>query len=158
RHRNSGRRPPANEPSRTTFLPAVFLPLGTAAAPTNPSPFAFEVESLAVVAGQGVTGGQLLARLADYRELLVEGRAFETEGAVVVDATGGGRPVGVDFLEAKGSASAEAKLVIRSVGKTDPATRTFPFYAALANEAKPYKRGEKTYLSWRYRPGQQVRL
>ena len=71
-----------------------------------------------------------------------------------------GRRVGVDFLEppAKGQPGAETKLVIRTVGRTDPATRTFPFYAALANEAKPYERDGKTYLAWRYRPGRQVRL
>lgn len=122
--------------------------------------FAFEVESLAVAPGQGVTGGQLLARLADYRELLIEGRAFETEAMLVADATGEGKPVGVDFLEParKGGAEAETKLVIRSIGKTDPASRTFPFYATLTNDAKPYERGGKTYLSWRYRPGRQVRL
>ena len=125
----------------------------------DPTPFAFEVEAVAVAQGQGVTAGQLLARLADYRELLIEGQAFETEAGLVADATGEARPVGVDFLEAAPKVPAnETKLVIRSVGKTDPATRTFAFYAALVNEAKPYERGGKTYLAWRYRPGRQVRL
>ena len=78
--------------------------------------------------------------VADYRELFVEGQAFEAEAGLVADATSVGRPVGVDFLEppAKGLPAAESKLVIRSVGKTDPATRTFPFYASLANEAKQF--------------------
>ena len=124
------------------------------------STFAFEVESLAVAQGQGVATGQQLARLADHRELLIEGQAFETEAALVVDATGDGRPVGVDFLEptAKVRGVSETKLVIRSVGKTDPATRTFPFFVPLASDAKPYERGGKTYLAWQYRPGRQVRL
>jgi cobalt-zinc-cadmium efflux system membrane fusion protein len=136
-----------------------------AATPGEPTPsvspaFVFEVESLAVAAGQGVASGQLLARLADYRELLIEGRAFETEAQYVADATGGAKPVGVDFLDAapRGGTEGEVRLVIRSIGKTDPASRTFPFYAALANEAKPYDRGGKTFLSWTYRPGRQVRL
>ncbi len=135
-------------------------PLSVPLAPGEVPPFAFEVEALAVAQGQGITAGQQLARLADYRELLIEGQAFESESALVTDATGEGRPVGVDFLEPaqKGQPATETKLVIRSVGKTDPTTRTFPFYAALANEAKPYERGGKTYLSWRYRPGRQVRL
>ena len=136
--------PPANAPGPATG---------------DPTPFAFEVESIAVAQGQGVTAGQLLARLADYRELLIEGQAFESEAGLVADATGGASPVGVDFLEAALKTPAnETKLVIRSVGKTDPATRTFAFYAALTNEAKPYERGGKTYLAWRYRPGRQVRL
>jgi membrane fusion protein, heavy metal efflux system len=127
---------------------------------SSDSSFAFEVEALVVSQGQGVTTGQLLARLSDHHELLIEGQAFETEAALVVDATGEGRPVGVDFLEpaARGRATSETKLVIRSVGKTDPATRTFPFYVPLANEAKPYERGGRTYLAWKYRPGRQVRL
>ncbi len=146
--------PPANPP--TGPIPAG---AGTPPAPGDPAAFAFEVESVAVAQGQGVTGGQLLARLADYRELVIEGQAFETEAGLVTDATGAGRPVGVDFLEPapKGRAD-ETKLVIRSVGKTDPTTRTFPFYAALANEVRSYERGGKTYLSWHYRPGRQVRL
>jgi membrane fusion protein, heavy metal efflux system len=135
----------------------IVAPPGASAAPDEP--FAFEVESLAVAQGQGVATGQLLARLADHRELLIEGQAFETEAVLVVDATGEGRPVGVDFLEpAQSRAASETKLVIRSVGKTDPATRTFPFYVPLASEAKPYERGGKTYLAWQYRPGRQVRL
>jgi cobalt-zinc-cadmium efflux system membrane fusion protein len=134
--------PPANEPASAASIP-----------------FAFEVESIAVAQGQGVTGGQLLARLADYRKLWIEGQAFEAEAGLITDATGEGRPVGVDFLEptARGSVS-EMRLVIHSVGKTDPTTRTFPFYTVLDNEVKPYERGSKTYLSWRYRPGRQVRL
>ena len=126
---------------------------------SDPNVFTFELESLAVAPGQGVTGGQLLARLADYRELLIEGRAFETESSLVADATGEGKPVGVDFLEpTKSGQDTEVKLVIRSIGKTDPASRTFPFYATLANEAKPYERSGKTYLAWKYRAGRQVRL
>ncbi|MBN9120108.1 MAG: hypothetical protein J0I06_13240, partial [Planctomycetes bacterium] len=137
--------------------PAVPAPAGPAAG--DPT-FAFEVEALAVSQGQGVSTGQLLARLSDHHELLIEGQAFESEAALVVDATGEGRPVGVDFLEpaARGRSAGETKSVIRSVGKTDPATRTFPFYAPLANEARPYERGGRTYLAWQYRPGRQVRL
>lgn len=147
--------PPANPPAPAVLVGARPGPAGADAALS-----AFEVESLAVAQGQGVSAGQPLARLADYRELLVEGQAFESEAGLVADATSVGRPVGVDFLEplAKGKPAAEAKLVIRSVGKTDPATRAFPFYAALANEATPYERDGRTYLAWRYRPGRQVRL
>lgn len=129
---------------------------------THPAPagFAFEVESVAVAQGQGVTTGQGLAKLADHYELLVEGRAFETEAGLIVDATGAGRPVGVDFLDptAKGKSAGESRLVIRTVGKTDPATRTFTFYVGLPNAAKTYERDGRTYFSWRYRPGQQVRV
>lgn len=141
-------------------VPAVPIGLRNGPAHDEPAPFAFEVESLAVAQGQGVTGGQLLARLADYRQLFIEGQAFESEAGLVADATSVGRPVGVDFLEppATGRPAAETKLVIRSVGKTDPATRTFRFYAGLGNEATPYERDGKTYLAWRYRPGRQVRL
>jgi membrane fusion protein, heavy metal efflux system len=147
--------PPANPPPQ-----AVLVSTRTGPAPDEPLPFAFEVESLAVAPGQGVTAGQHLARLADYRELFVEGQAFESEAGLVADATSVGRPVGVDFLEppAKGRSATETKLVIRSVGKADPTTRTFFFYAALANEVKPYERDAKTFLAWRYRPGRPVRL
>ena len=143
----------------TIFAPAPADSTHHAHGAATPGAFAFEVESVAVAQGQGVTAGQLLAKLADHYELLVEGQAFETEAALVVDATGAGRPVGVTFLDtvAKGRSAGETKLVIRSVGKTDPATRTFTFYAGLPNTATTYERGGRTYFAWQYRPGQQVR-
>lgn len=137
------------------------LPLPAAALPVGAAPFTYEVESLAVSAGQGVTGGQLLARLANHHELLIEGRAFESEAPLVAAAARDGHPVGVDLLEAAPGDwdPVVQKFVIRSVGNTlDPATRTFPFYVPLTNQAKAYARGDKTYLSWRFRPGQKVRL
>ncbi len=112
-----------------------------------------------------MTGGQLLARLADYREraLLVEGQAFETEAALVTrrDRRRDGRSVWTLLrkLDLHKAARGEAKLVIRSVGKTDPTARTFPFYTALTSEAKPYEDAAGKPTSRRYyRPGRQVRL
>ena len=40
----------------------------------------------------------------------------------------------------------------------DPINRTFPFYLSLENESRPLIRDGKTYLAWRFRPGQRVRL
>lgn len=128
---------------------------------TESTAYPFEVEYVAVTQGQGVIAGQLLARLADYRELLIQGQAFETEADLITDATGDGRAIGVDFQDHhnhQGVSPEETQLVIRSVGKTDPATRTFPFYVGLVNDVKPYERDGKVYLAWRYRPGRHVRL
>ncbi|MCS6866510.1 MAG: efflux RND transporter periplasmic adaptor subunit [Gemmataceae bacterium] len=128
---------------------------------TESTSYPFEVESIAVTQGQGVITGQLLARLADYREVLIQGQAFETEADLVTDATGDGRAIGVDFQDHHhhhGVGLEETQLVIRSVGKTDAATRTFPFYVGLVNDVKPYERDGKMYLAWRYRPGRHVRL
>jgi hypothetical protein len=36
--------------------------------------------------------------------------------------------------------------------------RTFPFYLSLNNEARTIARDGKTYLAWRFRPGQRARL
>src|SRR5262249_60771389 len=36
--------------------------------------------------------------------------------------------------------------------------RTFPFYLSLDNQSQPIVRDGKTYLAWRFRPGQRVRL
>lgn len=124
-------------------------------------PFGYEVESLAVTPGQGVSGGQLLANLANHRMLLVEGQAFESEAPLIAAAARDEMPVGVDLLEAAPGdwEPVQQKFTIRSVGNSlNPATRTFPFFVPLTNQAKAYKRGEKTYLSWRFRPGQKVRL
>lgn len=124
-------------------------------------PSHYEVQSLDVIPGQGVAGGQLLARLANHRELLIEGRAFESEGPMIAAAARDELPIRVDLGEVATDdwEKFEQKFVIRSVGNTlDPATRTFSFFIPLTNQAKPYRRGEKTYLSWRFRPGQKVRV
>jgi multidrug efflux pump subunit AcrA (membrane-fusion protein) len=150
-----------------TFVSEVAVTAPPAPAVPTPSPagpsaaFAFEVQALKVSPGQGVLAGQTLLTLADHRALLIEGRAFETEAALVAAAARDGKAIGVEFAEtAPGPwGKVEQAFVIRSVGNTqDPASRTFPFFVPLANQAEPYDRGGKTYLAWRFRPGQKVRL
>jgi multidrug efflux pump subunit AcrA (membrane-fusion protein) len=138
------------------------IPVGTNPASSDgPAPFAYEVEDLKVTPGQGVTAGQTLATLSNHQALLIEGRAFETEAPLVAAAARNGKSVGVEFVEAAPGDWDEVgqAFVIRSVGNTiDPAARTFPFFVPLANQARTYERDGKTYLSWRFRPGQKARL
>ena len=50
-------------------------------------------------------------------------------------------------------------LVIHHLANSvDPVNRVFAFYLSLDNEAQALARDGKTYLAWRFRPGQRARL
>jgi multidrug efflux pump subunit AcrA (membrane-fusion protein) len=134
----------------------------------------YEFEELKVHLGEQVQAGQLLCQLANHTELYIEGRAFEQDAPLVQRAMEHAWPVRAQFLETGSkdptSAASMASRSAASPGeqhlkilylsnKVDPATRTFPFYIPLLNEfAQVTGENGKTYLLWRYRPGQRVRL
>ncbi len=120
----------------------------------------FEVQAVKAELGQQVQAGQLLADLADHQALLIEGRAFRHEVPLVEAAAREGWAVTVAFGgEDGGWPAAGQAFVVRSIGNAvDPESRTIPFYLPLGNQSRPYDRDGKTYLAWRYRPGQRVRV
>jgi cobalt-zinc-cadmium efflux system membrane fusion protein len=121
----------------------------------------YEVQALRAELGQQVQAGQALAELADHRLLMIEGRAFKHEAALVEAAARNGWPVAVEFLATPDLEwpQAPTSLPIHMLGNNvDPVSRTFPFTLALENQFKTVKAGERSFLVWRYRPGQKVRL
>src|SRR5262249_28861201 len=98
--------------------------------------------------------------LANHQELFVEGRGFKQEAALLARAAQEGWEVEAEFAEEAGDWPKPAKgLTIRYLANAiDPASRTFGFYLPLSNQARTYTRDGRTYLVWRYRPGQRVRL
>lgn len=125
------------------------------------SPPTYEVHDLRVELGQQVQSGQALAELADHRLLGIEGRAFKHEASLIEAAAQNGWPVAVEFLATSDVewSKAPTSLRIRSLGNNvDPISRTFPFTLALTNQSKTVKVDDRSILSWRYRPGQRVRL
>ncbi|MBA4064371.1 MAG: hypothetical protein C0501_11790 [Isosphaera sp.] len=120
----------------------------------------FELQDLKVDLGQQVQAGQTLATLSDHQSLLIEGRAFRQETALVERAAREGWPVRVEFLEGEGDwPPLGQEFVVRHVANTvDPATRTFAFFVPLANQSRTYERDGRSLLLWRFRPGQKVRL
>jgi membrane fusion protein, heavy metal efflux system len=132
-------------------------PKGSPGAPPAP---AFEVKELKALLGEQVTAGQVLCVLANHRLLYVEGRAFKSEAVLLEKAAQAGWPVRAEFAEeAGGWPPFDAGLTIRHLANAvDPASRTFAFYLPLENQSRTYARDGHTFMVWRFRPGQRVRL
>jgi biotin carboxyl carrier protein len=131
------------------------------AKPTGDSAPVFEVQDLKVDLGQQVQAGQMLALLSNHQALYIQGRAFRQETPLVEKAAREGWPLEVEFMEkGDGDWPKQAQtFVIQHVANTiDPASRTFAFYVPLANQARSFQKDDKTFLLWRFRPGQKVRL
>jgi membrane fusion protein, heavy metal efflux system len=123
-------------------------------------PAIFEVKELRLSPGDQVQPGQTLCVLADHRRLFVEGWAFKSEAKALAVAAEQRVPIRAEFAdEGPGDWSPVEPLVIHHfASQVDPVSRTFPFYLALENQVMPFVRDGKTYLSWRFRVGQRVRL
>lgn len=120
----------------------------------------FEVKELKVRPGDQVPAGTLLCTLSDHRWLFIEGWAFQSEAKALLIAAEQGLPVTAELVdEEPGDWPELGPLTIHHLGnQLDPSNRTFPFYLLLPNQARPLDRDGKTYLAWRFRPGQRVRL
>lgn len=121
----------------------------------------YEVQELKVDLGQQVQAGQLLGVLADHHSLFIAGHAFKQEAPLLEQAAQRGWPLQVEFAEDDQQhwPTLEQSFQIQHLANTiDPASRTFDFFVPLTNQSRAYEKGDKTYLVWRFRPGQRVRL
>lgn len=123
-------------------------------------PPTFEVKELKAQLGEQLTAGQVVCILANHRQLYVEGRAFKSEAGLLEKAAQAGWPVRAEFAEeADGWPAADDGLTIRHLANSvDPVSRTFAFFLPLENQSRTYARDGQTFLVWRFRPGQRVRL
>ncbi|MEZ5940266.1 MAG: hypothetical protein R3C18_02665 [Planctomycetaceae bacterium] len=123
--------------------------------------FAFEVQELNAELGQQVQAGQLLITLANHSSLYVEGHAFKREAPYLEKAAQNGWAISVEFAEDEPGSwpdldqSFEIRYLSNSI---DQASRTFGFFIPLANQSRAYEKGDATFIVWRFRPGQRVRL
>jgi membrane fusion protein, heavy metal efflux system len=127
---------------------------------TNDGP-AYEVQDLKVELGQQVQAGQLLSVLANHQVLFLEGHAFKNEAPCLENAVREKRSVNVEFAEDDQTHWPEAaqKFEIRHLANTiDPVSRTFDFFIPLTNQSRTYEKDGRTFVVWRFRPGQRVRL
>jgi biotin carboxyl carrier protein len=138
---------------------------GNGSGETSPSAvdqlaLSYEVQELKVQVGEQVQAGQALCTLANHQNLLIEGRAFKQEAPLLEKAAQHGWPIRAEFAEAAGEWPAlETPFQIRHFANTmDAVSRTFPFYLPLANHARSFVKDGQTFLVWRFRPGQRVRL
>jgi biotin carboxyl carrier protein len=121
---------------------------------------AFEIKELKAQLGEQVTAGQVLCVLANHRLLYIEGRAFKSEAGLLEKAAQGGWPVRAEFTEEAGDwpPAADGLTIRHLANSVDPVSRTFAFYLRLENQSRAYARDGQTFLVWRFRPGQRVRL
>ncbi len=150
--------PPPLERSggQLTIQPVVFL-----ADAQQVEPLVYEVQELKVDLGQQVQAGQLLSILSNHRALYIEGHAFKQEAPSLEQAAQNGWPIQVEFAEddSRHWPSLEQTFQIRHLANTiDSANRTFDFFIPLTNQSRAYEKDGKTFVVWRFRPGQRVRL
>lgn len=127
----------------------------------EPSSFQFEFQSLKVELGQQVDAGAVLCILADYRQLLIEGRGFKKDMPLIQEAAKEQFPIemALDGDDGKGWPALPKDLSIEHVANLiDPASRTFAFYLPLANQQQSYSHDDHSHTVWRFRPGDRVRL
>jgi biotin carboxyl carrier protein len=123
--------------------------------------FAFEVQELNAELGQQVQAGQLLITLANHSSLFLEGHAFKREAPFLEKAAQNGWQISVEFAEDDPEHWPELKqsFEIRYLSNSiDEESRTFDFYIPLANQSRSYEKSGETFVVWRFRPGQRLRL
>ena len=121
----------------------------------------YEVQDLKVDLGQQVQAGQLLSILSNHRSLYIEGHAFKQESPMLEHAARNGWPIEVEFAEddSRHWPPLEQVFRIRHLANTiDSASRTFDFFITLTNQSRTYEQDGQTFVVWRLRPGQRVRL
>lgn len=122
---------------------------------------AYEVHSLGVELGQTVQAGDLLASLSNHEQLFVVGHAFKREAGLLELAAQNKTVLQIEFAEDSIDLwpALNQQFQIRHIANTiDVETRTFDFFVSLINQSRSYQKDGKTYLVWRFRPGQRVRI
>lgn len=123
--------------------------------------FAYEVQELSVELGQQVQAGQLLAQLSNHQSLYVIGHAFKREAPFLEQAAQEQRPIDIEFAEdVEGRwPDLQQSFEIRHLSNSiDRESRTFDFFIPLSNQSRAYEKQGKSFLVWRFRPGQRTRL
>ncbi len=122
---------------------------------------AYEVQDLKVDLGTQVQAGQLLGVLANHHSLYLCGHAFKREAPALEKAAQQAWPIEVEFAEddTQHWPPFHQKFEIRHLANSvDSASRTFSFFIPLTNQSRSYQKEGQTFIVWRYRPGQRVRL
>ena len=136
-------------------------PLAGAATEDNVNNIAFEVQTLRMELGQTVQAGDLLVELANHQSLFVIGHAFKREAGLLEQAAQAKTNLHIDFAEDSADQWPEINqpFQIRHLSNTiDSATRTFDFFVPLINQSRNYDKDGKTFVVWRFRPGQRTRI
>ena len=136
-------------------------PVQSESAVSNVDGLAYEVQELNVELGQQVQAGQSLSTLANHQSLFIEGHAFKREASFLAKAAEKEWAIRCTFAEDDQVdwPAFDQTLEIRHLANSiDPTNRTFNFFIPLQNQSRAYTKDNETFLVWRFRPGQRVRL
>jgi biotin carboxyl carrier protein len=150
-------------PARTheTVLEGLVKPDEQTVGNTATEDIAYELHALGVELGQTVQAGDLLANLANHQSLYVVGHAFKREAALLEKAAENKAPLRIEFAEDSWELwpANDQQFQIRHLANTiDAATRTLDFFVPLLNQSRSYQQEGRTFLVWRFRPGQRTRI
>jgi multidrug efflux pump subunit AcrA (membrane-fusion protein) len=121
----------------------------------------YQIQSVVVSPGQHVNAGDPLATLIDYSTLLIEGNAFEADASLIARAAQQKEPVvAVVDREGQPGERIQGLRILYQGSRIDPDTRAMHFYVILPNEVHETRDGDeqRSFLTWKYRPGQRMRL
>ncbi|MEE2935492.1 MAG: efflux RND transporter periplasmic adaptor subunit [Planctomycetota bacterium] len=120
----------------------------------------FLVTELNVRLGESVEAGEELAQLSDYSQILIEGHAFQQDAVALRDAVDTAANIQAIIDQAGTVPEVVSGLKVVWIGnEIDRDSRALPFYVSIVNEPEhSERRGDKRYLSWRYKPGQRLTL
>ena len=122
---------------------------------------AYTIEAIDTFPGKLVQPGDELCDLGLHTKLVIIGHAFEKEAPIIAHAIQERWPVRAIFEVTAGDPLIRENLNIRFAENTiDTTTRTLRFHVPLINEVMADQEGEQgiIYRSWRFKPGQKVRL
>lgn len=118
----------------------------------------FLVTELSARRGESVNAGDELAQLSDFSQILIEGHAFQRDGKALRMAADSGANVQAMIDSTGGVPEVVGGLKVVYIGtEVGRTSRTLPFYVAIANKIeRAERRGDKNYVSWRYKLGQRL--
>lgn len=120
----------------------------------------FLVTQLETNRGQAVQAGEQLGQLSDYSEVLIEGFAYQRDGETIRKAAESKLPLQA-VLESTGEQpEVVGGLQVAYIGsEVNRESRALSFFVSLPNQIERSEQvGEKTYVSWKYKPGQRLTL
>ncbi len=120
----------------------------------------FLITELTVSRGASVETGQMLGQLSDYSQVLIEGFAYQRDGEALKKAANAKLDVQAVMESANGANTLTDGLKIIYIGnEVNQRSRALPFFVSLTNVVeRSEKIGPQQYVSWRYKPGQRLRL
>jgi len=126
---------------------------------SDPTPLV--LQELSVARGDFVQAGGVLASFQDLSTLYIEGRAFEQDAGIIAAAAGADRQVTALPEDAEGKTAGVPGLQIAYIAnQVETRSRALHFYVNLPNHVTHESSSDegRRFLTWRYKPGQRMRL